>query len=375
MTQPKDDLAGWDDPIVRALRAPGSPAELVGEREILTAYRASRPTRGRLRLVSRLGASGSVALAVVALSGGVAAAAYTQTLPDPIQRIAHRMLAPIGVPAAPTDPEPGVTAAAAPPKSAPATASSGPTPSAPHATAHAAAARHPSTHPAHHHSGAPGPTTAPTKAPAVAPASPRPVTTPPKTTAPVAPRPRPANVSASASARRVVVGGTVAVSGVVTDGNGRPLSGRPVVLLGHQPGHPGWTRLASGSTDRTGSVVLTPGPLHENTGLRLRTRHQVHSASTRVVVVPTVSATPRSEDVTVRTDGGTPGDSVLLYRVRRGQRIRLAHAVLDTSGATSFSVPTARRSVRFVVVLSKTPQHARAATGFRVAGSGPGSAH
>jgi len=127
MSGEQDD---WEDsPLVRALRAPGTPAELAGEERIVAAFRAT--SRRRLGVVRRLGTGGTAAVAIIALSGGVAAA-YTNRLPDPVQRIAHTTLAKVGVPApqpmplvaAPpdaddrsdtkTDPKPGTRSAAKP---------------------------------------------------------------------------------------------------------------------------------------------------------------------------------------------------------------------------------------------------------------------
>ena len=95
----------WDDDeLVRALRAPGTASELAGEERYVAAYRSTRTSRGPnvsplRRGVRRLGAGGTTVVAVVALSSGVAAAAYTRHLPEPVQRVAHQVLgapAPVG---------------------------------------------------------------------------------------------------------------------------------------------------------------------------------------------------------------------------------------------------------------------------------------
>ena len=98
MTEPPDQP---NDPesLSRALRAPGSESELREEQEYVAMFRSAQAApapRGR-RAVSRFGAGTAfvVALAV----GGSAAAAYTNHLPEPIQRFAHRALGPVAPPA------------------------------------------------------------------------------------------------------------------------------------------------------------------------------------------------------------------------------------------------------------------------------------
>ncbi|MCW2616433.1 MAG: hypothetical protein JWN08_3427, partial [Frankiales bacterium] len=81
-----------DDPLVRALRAPGTPDELGGEADALRAYRQTfgTPGRGR-RAIGRVGLGSSALVLSLSLGGGVAAA-YTQALPDRVQDFAHGVL-------------------------------------------------------------------------------------------------------------------------------------------------------------------------------------------------------------------------------------------------------------------------------------------
>src|SRR5205085_2773753 len=95
-----DDLAGWaDDDLVRALRAPGTEAELADEGQYVAAFRSAQGSTSVRslphRTVGRLGAGGTAVVLTVALTSGMAAA-YTGHLPDPLQQIAHRV---IGAPA------------------------------------------------------------------------------------------------------------------------------------------------------------------------------------------------------------------------------------------------------------------------------------
>ena len=97
----QDDLARWaDDDLVRALRAPGTAAELADEEQYVAAFREARGSTSKVRslprrTIGRLGAGGTAVVVTVALTSGMAAA-YTGHLPDPVQQIAHSV---IGAPA------------------------------------------------------------------------------------------------------------------------------------------------------------------------------------------------------------------------------------------------------------------------------------
>lgn len=107
------------DQLVAALIADAQAGELHGRDAALAAFRAAR-RRGaagsgwwhrRLAFVRpvtglprRLAAAG----AVLAVAAGVAAAAYAQALPGPVQQFAHTVFAPLGVPNG-QQPAPGTT--------------------------------------------------------------------------------------------------------------------------------------------------------------------------------------------------------------------------------------------------------------------------
>ena len=152
---------------------------------MLAAFRAAVPTRSRRRSLGRLGVGGVTLGVAVALSGGVAAA-YTASLPAPVQQFAHDIttwLGPVKVPAAHhkksihhqvANPQPVVSAPLAP---APATTPTGSATRLGHpkpATSHRAAS-----HPAAHSQPDAKPTTSPK--PAV---TPTPSTTPTPTPTP-----------------------------------------------------------------------------------------------------------------------------------------------------------------------------------------------
>lgn len=104
-TPRKPDL----EQLVSALTADARPAELTGRDAALAAFREARrrgaagqsPSRHRgvpfrrmpAGLSTRLAAAGGALLVAAGM-----AAAYTQALPDPVQRLAHNVFAPLGVP-------------------------------------------------------------------------------------------------------------------------------------------------------------------------------------------------------------------------------------------------------------------------------------
>src|SRR5262245_8603692 len=110
----RDDLAPWaDDDLVRALRAPGTAAELADQEQYVAAFRDAGASTVRSlprRAAGRLGAGGTAVVVTVALTSGVAAA-YTGHLPDPVQQIAHTV---IGAPA--PDPATGARTPASSPR-------------------------------------------------------------------------------------------------------------------------------------------------------------------------------------------------------------------------------------------------------------------
>src|SRR5438309_11634852 len=101
MRHHRDELSEWvDDPLVQALQAPGTADELLGVEDMVAEFRAAVPRRSRRRLVHRVGTGATTVIVAIGLTGGVAAAAYTRTLPAPLQSAMHSLLGPVGVPAA-----------------------------------------------------------------------------------------------------------------------------------------------------------------------------------------------------------------------------------------------------------------------------------
>lgn len=341
-----DEYDAWDDDeLVRALRAPGTPSELAGEAEILAAYRTRGTGRTVGRIAGRFGVGATAIAASVALSGGVAAAAYTQTLPDPVQRFAHGVLGPVGVPA-PEKPRPRPET----PPSAGASRTQAPDASPGAGEPQAPATRTPT---------APGvvpPPATPTATPGA------PTSTPEPTDAPSPPAPGPPVLTATPSATRVTFGGTVTVSGTLTADDGTPLANRTVGLGTRVGGQP-WRRVAVGRTDASGAVTLVSRALTRNTSLRLAGAEGLRSAVARVVVVPVVQATAEDDagttTIRIACQGVAAGDTVVLYRRQASGLVEVARTTADASGSASFVTATPKRLVRVVVRVLVTPQHGR----------------
>src|SRR3954469_22090245 len=101
MRRREDDLVAWrDDPVVRALLAPASDDELAGADEIMTAFRTAHASPRRRPGARHVGAGVTTVVVALALSGGVAAAAFTHTLPAPVQSAMHAVFGDVGVPPA-----------------------------------------------------------------------------------------------------------------------------------------------------------------------------------------------------------------------------------------------------------------------------------
>ena len=347
------DLDAWcDDPIVQALRAPGTPAELAGEGEVLATYRATMPRHSLRRVIGRFGVGGTAVVGVIAMSGGVAAAAYTQALPAPVQTIAHHVFGAVGVPAKPPS-RPHRQGAAPAPRQAPSptttpTADAGGKTTRPHRPAAAEPSSSPSP------TSAPSPTQAPTSTP---------VQTPSPTIRPIPPtRPKAAAISIAAPSRRVSAGDVVVVSGTVTSTSGQPIPNRAVRLVERPAGASVRTVVARARTSADGTVVLDTAPIERTTVVRLIVGKKAHSKRLRIVLVPTVSASAGGGVVTVSTTGAQPGDTVKLLRRTRSGYAVMRKGQLDAAGSVTFSVRPPKKQIRCVVRLAGTPAHAFART-------------
>ncbi|HEX3824774.1 MAG TPA: hypothetical protein VHV79_09950 [Mycobacteriales bacterium] len=384
MSPHDDDLGRWqDDPVFRALTGPASGDELAGEAEALAAFRAAVPLRSRRQYAGRLGIGGSALGIAIALSGGVAAA-YSGSLPTPVQRVTYDVGSWAGVPA-PQHHHHKLLVAGDHGSSPTPTASRSTfiTPS-PH-TVSVIATLTPSPASSWHHSAAAGskvksrskasrsasptasstPTATPTPTPAVTPTTtPTPTPTPTVTAAPL-----PASITITLGSSRVTSGGTVSVLGHLATSTGAPVASTRVWLLERITGEDAVTQVAMGLTGADGSITLTSPVLSHNARFRLAAAHRLRSASLGVVVVPTVSAGVTAQgtsySVRVSTSGGNAGDTVALEQRSNGRWQQVSTAALDGSGGATFSVPIPpKHDVHYRVILSRTQAHASAQASF-----------
>jgi len=389
-----DDLGAWrDDPLVAALTAPGSPDELSGESAALAMFRSNGPRR--LRVLRRLGTSGT-ALTIALLGSGGVAAAYTNSLPGPLQNAVHSVFSGIGVPPAPRPSRdaggavrihaghhPGTTAPVTPPPDDASPAgpvliaeTPHPTPvghfprSRPPARATAVDPAVATTSPGgpgtvavarrtgqSQPSSPPATTTSPTD-----PTSPPASTSPPQSSPPA--KPAPMFVEATANRTRVPFGDFVLLHAVVLDASGNPIAAHRVVAIERVPGD-GPEQIAVLHSNAAGKVHLAVSDLTHDAGFVFRAG-AVRSTPIHVVVKPAMSATVTSgsstSTITITTDGGVAGDTVLVSRRLDGRRHRLGKATLDGNGDATFTVPTHERAVVYRLVLLPTREHAGAIT-------------
>jgi len=375
MTQ--DDLTPWQDtPFVQALTSAATADELSGENAALAAFQSSTARRRR-RVVRFLG-TGATSIALVGVvGGGVAAAAYTRSLPSPVQDFAHDVLGPIGIPApVPHKQHKGGTgdlATAAGPSAAPSPEVAG---TAATATPVAAGHRPPATGKSLAGVGpragiSPDPQISLSASPTAS-ASATPAGTPSASPTAAAGDPSTWTISASASSRLVHVHDDVQVTGTLLDARGEPVADHRVVVRVHVPGTRGATRAAIVETDANGDVSASLTDLTSDKVVVLAAGNRVHSQALRIVVKPTLSvAVSPSADgtsyiVTVTADGGQANDvCTLLKRTPQGWQ-QVGQAQLDSSSSASFAVQAPRHPKRFVVRLPATSLHAGAAARLRL---------
>lgn len=387
MSRYDDDLGRFEnDPVVQALTGPGMPEELSGEASALAAFRGVNGGRPHRRFAARIGTGGSIVIAAIALSGGVAAAAYTNALPAPVQDLAHDVAGPIGVPAHLPSHHPkvatGDAAGPTPPTSIPTSGGSSGVPAISPSTSPSPSASPSASASANAHRPGQG-TTKPSPS-SSADSSPSPGTTPSiSTTATATPTPSPtdsatptptptvgapAALSISVSQTRVPANSGVQVIGALSDASGQPVGDHHVAIFARVSGGSA-ELLSSGQTAADGSVQFQTAGLSSSAQLVLRAGGGVHSAAVRVVVVPTMSAAVTQgsarDDVSISTQGAQPGDSLTVYEKEAAGWVAVDSLTLDGSGLASFSAtPAPKRVVRYRVVLPASRDHAGCSVAF-----------
>ncbi|WGX98674.1 hypothetical protein [Nocardioides sp. L-11A] len=368
-----------DSALVRALRAPGTPDELADEQRFVAAYRrARRSPAGGGRVIGRIGISGAALLAAVTLTGGVAAAAYTQRLPHSVQAIAHDAFGGVGVP-----PE----RAATPP---PAARSARPAPEPrPSASEQSGARRSPEATRSPRAADRDSPTAqssvetptgeavdtaapAPTGSGSASPDTPTDPTatgsTPgdPSTGTPSPPESVPTSVSVTTSVRRVATGGRASVTGLVLD-DGEPVVGERVDLF-QRSAAGRWSQAGSAVTGADGAATFATGSLAENAFFRIRVEvdtdgddepdRVLQSRKRRIGVQPTLTLSATGPVVSVHTLGAAPGDAFTVSRrASDGRLVRIGIHQLDDQGAASVDLSSSTGRVRVLVRVLRTSAH------------------
>jgi len=277
--------------------------------------------RGTSRRWFRLSFSPGLALAaamVVALGGGVAAAAYTDALPAPVQTIVHDVFRFAGVPGKRHHHS---TAGSSGRGQHQGGASQGNS-----AGAHSHGTSGKPSPTSGHKSGSPSPSHSPSHSPSPSPA--------PSGAAG-------ATLTAAAGKSPIAADGQVVIEGqLMRSGSG--VAGITVKLAEHLAGTPGWRVVGSGKTSASGDVAVTVPALTTNAGFQLRAGDGVHSAVVHVVVTPAITITLKPGALALRdllsvaTQFAHPGNWVELQADEDGVWTTLREKRLNAAGATHF---------------------------------------
>jgi hypothetical protein len=265
--------------------------------------------------------AGLMAAAVtLAAAAGFVVAAYTATLPAPLQQAAYHALGFAGVP----------SAGHHPPSSA---ASRSPRPARGHGPS-----------PGPGHSQQPG-----------APASPQPGVSSP------APGNGQDGLSITASSGRIVAGGKDTFAGHLT-GPAGAVAGVSLSLLERAAGQGTWSVAGTAKTNSGGSAVLSVPDLTTNAVFRLNGPGGALSRPVLVIVLPPMSASVTSSSahaVVVSADSplAVPGNTVVLQLQFGARWLNVQKGQLNRAGKAEFVVhPRAKPSV-YRVVLLPTASH------------------
>jgi hypothetical protein len=290
------------------------------------------PFRGPARWGIRLAAAG-----IIAIGGGMTAAAYAAVLPAPVQHLAHQVLGFAGVPDVHHQRHTGASASGQ--HSSTPARNSGTSPSG---TGHQSPAPG-KTGPSPHKSGSPSPS--PSSSAATGPAV----------------------LSASAVSPDIAAGAQPVIDGRLTR-SGTGVAGVTVTLIERPLGQPFWHIAGTGQTTSDGNVVITAPSLITNAAFRLRTAGGAHSASALVTVTPVVqiTLTPGAsglrELVTVSTQYAHRGNVVWLeVQSADGSWVSLRKKRLNADGEAWFIVSRKVQANKVIqVMLVATLRHGAA---------------
>jgi hypothetical protein len=259
----------------------------------------------------------------LAAAAGLAVAAYTSTLPAPIQHAAYQVLRFAGVP----DTRHGAAGTLGAP--------------------HRAGGRS-----AHGATGAHG------SAPSAG-ASPQPGASASPPGAPAGGQP---GLSVAASSDRITAGGSDTFTGQLS-GSGQAVTGVRLSLQERPAGQLTWHVAGSAVTGSTGGATVTASGLTRNAWFRFAGQSGALSKPVPVIVVPPVSVGVaggpggRGDVLTVSSPLASPGDMVVL-QARSGQRWRnVAARSLNGSLRVAFMVRTPAKGQQYRAVLLGTVDH------------------
>jgi hypothetical protein len=265
--------------------------------------------------------AGLMAAAVtLAAAAGFVVAAYTESLPAPLQQAAYHALGFVGVPAAG------------------------------HSTPSAAASHPPGSARGHGSSHQPGQSPQPG-----APGSPQPGASGP------APASGQAGLSITAASGRIVAGGNDTFTGQLTGPSGAVASAS-LSLLERAAAQGTWSLAGTATTSSSGSAVVSVSDLTTNAVFRLKGPDGALSRPVLVIVQPTVSARVSSSSahgvmVTADSPLAVPGDTVVL-QIQFGARwLNVQKSNLNRAGQAGFPVRLKARKSVYRVVLLPTAAH------------------
>jgi hypothetical protein len=235
-------------------------------------------------------------------------------LPAPVQRIAHSVLAPLGVPDR-RHPAPR--------------ALRGQTPDSPSAAASSASAR---SHPPSAR-GRPHPSTTPRQAPA------------------------PSSLTLTATSDRIPAGGDVLLEGKITGAARRRILTR---LFQRAADQPGWRLAGNAVTGSGGCVTFTVPDLAGNATFYLAAANHAPSSPVTVTVIPyvtlrAVAGRPGIYLLRASARFGDPGDAMMLQELSGGVWTTVASQALDAGHQAAFAVRAAKE---FRALLKATGRHA-----------------
>jgi hypothetical protein len=339
------------DQLFRTLTAGPETGELAGEQAALAMFRenvrpaaAAAKARGRsyrrsarsLRSAGRL-ARGPfgwgirlTAAAVLALGGGMTAAAYAAVLPAPVQHFAHELFHVVGVP----DMQHG----------------------------HPASRSH-HTGPARHRHGSPG-----HRAPAPprsVPPSPRASATASPSASPSRPATVPAQLTASAASGEITAGSQAVINGRLTR-SGKGVAGVTVTLLERRARQTSWQAVGTAQTNARGNVAVGVSVLTTNADFELTGPDSTSSAIVTITVSPPIAAELNlgaravRDVLVVSTQYARRGNVVVLQvESSSGSWVYLRAAVLNANGKVRFVLNGKRLQNKVLrAVLLGTPRHA-----------------